>query len=115
MNCVKCGKETTENNVFCPDCLAQMADYPVKPGTPVTIPDQGAVRRPQPRKVRAPEPEDVIRRQKKLIRLLFVSVAILLIAWALTTAMVIRMLMEDDSTPIGQNFGFTTMDTGETG
>ena len=112
MNCVKCGKETTENNVFCPDCLAQMADYPVKPGTPVTIPDHGAVRRPQHRKVRAPEPEDVIRRQKKLIRLLAVSAAVLFIAWVLTTVMAVRMLMEKDHAPIGQNFGFTTNHTG---
>ena len=109
MNCVKCGKDTTENNVFCPECLAQMADYPVKPGTPVQIPIHNPVRRPSTRKFRAPEPEVVIRRQKKIIRLLAVGVTVLFIAWALTTAMVVRMLLEEEGTPIGQNFGFTTI------
>lgn len=113
MNCVKCGKDTTENNVFCPECLAQMDRYPVKPGTPVVIPDQHPVRRPSVRKVRAPEPEDVIRRQKKIIRLLSAAVAVLLIVWALTTALTVRMLMEEEGAPIGQNFGITTQDVGE--
>ena len=79
MNCVKCGKDTTDNNVFCPDCLAQMADYPVKPGTPVMIPERNPPRRPPARKFRVPEPEEVIRRQKKLIRLLAVSAAVLFV------------------------------------
>ena len=113
MNCVKCGKDTTDNNVFCPDCLAQMADYPVKPGTPVMIPEHNPPRRPPARKFRAPEPEEVIRRQKKLIRLLAVSAAVLFIAWVLTTVMAVRMLMEEDRVPIGQNFGFTTNHTGD--
>ena len=111
MYCIKCGKDTTDNNVFCQACLEQMADYPVKPGTPVTIPNHNSIRRTPPRKPRAPEPEDVIRRQKKLIRLLSVGVAVLLVAWAITTTVVVRMLMEEDSAPIGQNFGITTMDT----
>ena len=38
MDCLKCGKETEEKNVFCADCLAVMARYPVKPGTPVQLP-----------------------------------------------------------------------------
>ena len=114
MNCIKCGKDTTEKNVFCQECLGQMDNYPVKPGTPVMIPQHDTVRRPPVRKIRAPEPEDVIRRQKKIIRLLSMGVAVLLIAWAVTTAVVIRMLMEEDGAPIGQNFGITTMDTGGT-
>lgn len=110
MNCIKCGKDTEENNVFCQACLDQMKDYPVKPGTPVLIPDPVTSRRYIPRKPRAPEPEEVIRRQKRIIRLLSVAAAVLLVAWAVTTAMVVRMLLEEDPVPIGQNFGITTMD-----
>lgn len=33
MNCLKCGREIEEGQVFCNDCLVQMAKYPVKPGT----------------------------------------------------------------------------------
>ena len=114
MNCIKCGRDITDNNVFCQECLAQMAEYPVKPGTPVVIPNHNPIRRAPARKPRAPEPEDVICRQRKIIRLLSIGAAVLFIAWALTAAMAVRLLMDEDRTPIGQNFGITTMDqTGE--
>ena len=38
MNCMKCGREIDEPQVFCPDCLAEMEKYPVKPGTVVQLP-----------------------------------------------------------------------------
>ena len=38
MNCMKCGRESQSGKAFCPDCLAIMAEYPVKPGTPIHIP-----------------------------------------------------------------------------
>ena len=53
MSCIKCGKDTLGQDVFCKECLEVMADYPVKPGTPVLIPDQTSVRRHPTRKLRA--------------------------------------------------------------
>ena len=38
MNCVKCGREIPEDQVFCEICLTEMENYPVKPGTAVHIP-----------------------------------------------------------------------------
>lgn len=38
MFCMKCGKEIPEEQVFCRECLADMALHPVKPGTPVQLP-----------------------------------------------------------------------------
>lgn len=110
MSCIKCGKDTLGQDVFCKECLEVMADYPVKPGTPVLIPDQTSVRRHPTRKLRALEPEEIIRRQRRLIRLLCVTVAVLLVAWALSTAMLIRSLMDNNTLPLGQNFGFTAID-----
>ena len=40
MNCLKCGKEIEHDQVFCPECLAQMEQYPVKPGIVVQLPSQ---------------------------------------------------------------------------
>lgn len=37
MACLKCGRETNENNSFCEDCLAVMAQYPVKPGIAIQL------------------------------------------------------------------------------
>ena len=30
MGCMKCGKDITDDNVFCADCLQEMEKYPVK-------------------------------------------------------------------------------------
>lgn len=38
MQCMKCGREIPAGQVFCEECLAEMAQYPVKPGTVVTLP-----------------------------------------------------------------------------
>lgn len=40
MYCLKCGKETEADNVFCAGCLEVMEKYPVKPGTAVYIPSR---------------------------------------------------------------------------
>ena len=42
MQCLKCGREIAIEQVFCPDCLADMEKYPVKPGTVVHIPKRPA-------------------------------------------------------------------------
>lgn len=38
MYCLKCGKETEAEKIFCETCLESMEQYPVKPGTPIHLP-----------------------------------------------------------------------------
>ena len=38
MNCMKCGVEIPENQVFCDHCLAVMDDYPIKPDAHIHLP-----------------------------------------------------------------------------
>lgn len=40
MYCLKCGSETENEQVFCSHCLEIMEMHPVKPGTPVKIPNR---------------------------------------------------------------------------
>ena len=40
MNCMKCGREAPDGQVFCGDCLERMQAHPVKPGTPVLLPNK---------------------------------------------------------------------------
>lgn len=42
MACLKCGKEVSAGQVFCDECLLDMDKYPVKPGTPVLLPNRPA-------------------------------------------------------------------------
>ena len=40
MNCMKCGREVEEDQVFCQECLEQMENEPIRISTPVHIPRQ---------------------------------------------------------------------------
>lgn len=40
MNCMKCGREVNEGQVFCETCMENMEHEPIKMNTPVLIPTQ---------------------------------------------------------------------------
>ena len=104
MYCIKCGKDTVLDQIFCPDCQQEMERYPVKPNTPVVLP-----KRPQapsvkktPRKKSIP-PEEQIANLKRRVRFLTI---LLLLLFALGSAMIygtIRYYQKDRLLP-GQNY-----------
>lgn len=105
MNCMRCGREIQEGQVFCPECLAEMEKYPVKPDTPVRLP-----RRPDPslrrpvRKKGTPE-EEQIRILKKRVRFLLWLLAIAVIIIICLTIPAVRHLLEDSIALLpGQNY-----------
>ena len=71
MNCLKCGNETENEQVFCGHCLEIMSRYPIKPGTPVQLPKRETlpVSKKQSRR-RQLTPEDQIIHLKVLVRTL---------------------------------------------
>lgn len=109
MQCLKCGRETAQGQVFCKDCLAVMADSPVKQGTPVTIP----VRSPKTKTAapkQLPAQEQVERLEKRLRRArwcIAVLTAIALILGGLLT----YTLLHHDGPAIGQNYSTATTET----
>lgn len=40
MTCLRCGRKTDENQIFCQECLEVMEKQPVKPDTPIQIPNR---------------------------------------------------------------------------
>lgn len=107
MNCMKCGREIEETQVFCAECLTEMEKYPVKPGTVVQLPARLTavpVRKPARRR---PQPA-----QEEQIKYLKKRVWILRFLLALTTALLItatgfliwRMNEEDVKLLPGQNY-----------
>ena len=101
MSCLKCGQEVSAGQVFCDSCLADMEQYPVKPGTPVIIPNQNA---PLPSKrthKRISKSQDLITAQRRLIGWLLTTILILLLAVAaLTVAMFHFKNMAEDQTSL---------------
>ena len=78
MNCMKCGREMKEG-VFCDACLAEMENYPVKPGTVVHLPRKtqtAAVKKPAPRKKPYQNPEEQVNALRKLVFRLSAALAV---------------------------------------
>lgn len=87
---MKCGKEIDDQQVFCDDCLAVMAQYPVKPDVAVHLPKRNTNYERSARKKEL-TPEQLQQHQTSLIRWLFLTVLILaavvgLLGWLLVDA-----------------------------
>ena len=107
MNCVKCGREIPEDQVFCENCLTEMENYPVKPGTAVHIPTRPAEELPKKpvKKKRVPTAEELLlRTRKKLRRTRIFAVILLLVCGALSFMMAQAVLELDFQRLLGQNY-----------
>ncbi len=104
MQCLKCGKEIAEKDVFCADCLAEMQHYPIKPGTVALIPPQ------PPQQKRASERRMLSTEQKLKASTRHVRVLSFLLTLAVAlligvTALMISLMQDGSIEPlIGQNY-----------
>ena len=96
MDCLRCGKETVDAQFFCAQCLEDMKQYPIKPGTPVHI---------TPRPTAAPEkrasshkrellPQEVVLQYRRIIVGLTVTIALLCIALCVVAGMLLYAVEE---------------------
>ena len=111
MNCLKCGRETQQSQVFCPACQEVMQNYPVKPGTVIHLPRRDtAVLEKKP----APEQweersDDQLPKLRRLTRWLTATIALLSLLLCIATGMLIHTLnMNDNSSTIGRNYTAAT-------
>ena len=111
MNCVKCGRETLDENVFCQECLSVMAKYPVRPGTVVFLPrrkETAAVKKTAKRHVPTMEEQNKVLRKWVGSLLIVVAVCVLLIVLMFRPTM---HYVLDEHVPIGQNYSSVTPNT----
>ncbi len=93
MLCMKCGREISESQVFCAECLAEMEQYPIKPGTPVNLPNRAAapaIRRRRFRPHRR-EAEQIVSLRRAVI-VLSVLLVVLLAALVLSVLANLQLL-----------------------
>lgn len=107
--CLKCGKAAGETAAFCDQCVADMEQYPVNPGTIAHL-----IPRPKRPEYRPPETyrEAASRAQlqhaKRTIRWLMILTVILSALLLLSTWMLIGSLEETpEAPPIGKNYTTT--------
>ena len=82
LNCMKCGRETVDNEGFCAECLAEMEKYPVRPGMVIYLPqrrEEPAPKKSHSRRKAAPSPEEQVKRLKKLVHRQSVAIVVLIL------------------------------------
>ena len=106
MNCMKCGREISLGQVFCKDCLTDMALHPVAPDTPVPVFDPNATAvlnlTTTTRKIK---PEEQITKLRKQVKFLTIALTATVLVFSILTALLINQLNQrlDTATP-GQNY-----------
>ena len=69
MRCMKCGKETSDSQVFCDSCLEVMEKYPVKPDTVVQLPpSRNLIADKKAARKKELSPKELLRKQQKLLK-----------------------------------------------
>lgn len=112
MNCMKCGREIEEGQVFCPDCLEEMEKHPVKPGTAVLLPRPrpvSPVKKAYAKWRQPPAPEEMVVRLKKRLRILLLVWLLTLVLLAMFAYPTVRDFLEQETLLPGQNY--TTITT----
>lgn len=102
MLCLKCGRETENEQAFCLECQKEMARYPVDPNTVVHLPTQqkNSSKKPVKRRI---VPEEQIRLLKRRSRVLTGLLLACLIALICLAVSLIRGV-QSNRFQIGQNY-----------
>lgn len=107
MNCLRCGVQTENEQVFCDNCRAVMAENPVKPGTPIHIPQRSdpEPEKKQPRR-RGLSPKKTVQQMRRLLRWLIALVAFLTAVICVLVGILLFHMNSAPSTPsdIGRNY-----------
>jgi len=106
MNCMKCGREIGDDQVFCPKCLELMDQHPVKPDVVVKLPlrTEAPSKKHPPRK-KALTPEEQLLRLKRKNRWLTGWVCLLLILVVILTYISVDFFRQLDVQKfLGQNY-----------
>ena len=114
MNCMKCGRETQEETVFCQDCLAEMAKYTVQPGTVVLLPrrrEPSLIKKMPKRHVPTAEEQVIVLR--KWVMWLSILLAICIVAIVLMFNPTMHYVL-DEHVEIGQNYSSIITTTTQT-
>ena len=106
MACMKCGKNTENERLFCSRCLEVMEAYPVKPDVHIQLPVRGGESQPkkQARKQRKNSKDAKIATLRLQLRLMWVVVIALLLAMGILLLRGVKIPTAENP---GQNYTYT--------
>ena len=102
MNCMKCGREVDEGQVFCGECMENMEHEPIKMNTPVLIPVQPP-KKSSPRR-QVVNPEEEVKRLEKLNQNLFLILLLLFTTTLLLLGYVFNQEVLQVVEELGRNY-----------
>lgn len=107
MQCMKCGRDFTEDQAFCAECLTEMERHPVRPGTVILLPNQETTPpKKQPRKKKtALSAEDLVPvLKKKVWSLRLIALVLTLLLTAISVVAIQAVTELDWQRLLGQNY-----------
>lgn len=107
MNCMKCGRDIEEGQVFCASCLEDMRQYPVKPGIAIQLPirkEQPMLKKMVPKRKQALPPEEQVKVLKKRLRRIIILWLITLCLLAATIYPTMEYFFGEQTLLPGQNY-----------
>lgn len=111
MQCLKCGREIPVGDVFCQECLVVMEKYPVKPGTPIRLPERqesASQKKQAPRRPAMP-PEEQAKRLRRRLRLVSALLAVVMALGCAAAWLGYRYIKENRGKYLpGQNYSSVT-------
>ena len=110
MYCLRCGRDTVDQHVFCDLCRQDMEAYPVKPGTAIHLPrrNTAAAAPKKSRRKKTVTPEEQVLRLKRSLRRVRVLASVLFLLLVLAGGALYYAFIHWDDPGIGRNY---TIDT----
>jgi len=111
VNCLKCGRDIEEDQVFCPECLEDMEKYPVKPNIAIQLPhrkETPVLKKMHIKRRQPPTPEEQIHRLKKRLRVVLILWLLTLVLLAVTIYPTFDYFFGEDIPLPGQNYHTVT-------
>jgi len=89
--CLRCGRDTENEQVFCKQCLDTMKENPIKPGTAVQILDREEYFVKKERKTREPVPPEMLVPQlRRTVRILTALILVLAVSLGISAWLLIQ-------------------------
>ena len=110
MNCMKCGRETENEQVFCQNCLQIMEKYPVRPGTVVLLPRRRETVIKKTVKRHTVPAEEQIKALKKQLLIMWIVLLVCLAAIVLMINPTLHYAL-DKHVEVGQNYSSVSTNT----
>lgn len=112
MNCLKCGREVPEGQLFCESCLLEMEKYPVKPNTAIQLPRREERKKAPTKRRQMPSAEERLRIARRTLRQIIVLWLITLVLLLLSLYPAVKYFLGESVRLPGQNYStFSTAPT----